>query len=84
MADTSRWTPTTNVQKTAVLANKENDISALNAKTVKKNIMYAAIPEAEKWRIGVIQDLMNVEDSTAYLDLSHQETSDLMQFACTS
>ena len=62
----------------------ENDISQLSANIIKKNIQYAAIPEAEKWRIGVVKDMMNICESDNYGAFSLDEALDFMQFACSS
>ena len=36
-----------------------HDIETLNAKIVKKKIHYMKIPAAERWRVGVIENMRN-------------------------
>ena len=67
------------------MTNFSGDITELSAQTVRQNIVYAQTPEEEKWRMEVIKDMKDViACSTVNSNLSMEEASDILTFACTS
>ena len=67
------------------MTNFNEDITELSAQTVRRNIVYAQIPEEEKWRMDVIKDMKDViACRTDNSNLSMDEASDILTFACTS
>ena len=39
---------------------KKNEISELNSNEVKSNLNYNLIPEGEKWRLTILQEVLQV------------------------
>ena len=57
----------------------------ISSNMVKKSVKYAPIPEAEVWRIGVIQNMSSMLDRTIPNNgLTDSEVAEILDFACTS
>ena len=73
------------LSRIAEMTNFSGDITELSAQTVRQNIVYAQTPEEEKWRMEVIKDMKDViACGTVNSNLSMEEASDILTFACTS
>ena len=60
-----------------------HDLNTLTAKLVKKNVLYMRIPDCEKWRIGVIQDMQNILNGNGpNPDLTLDEAKCILDYAC--
>ena len=53
----------------------------LTSRRVKTTMRYAAMPEAESWRVNLIREIIDTE---ATVPLSIDEKEDILHFACTS
>ena len=60
-------------------------ITDLSASYVKKKLRYASIPDTEKWRIDVIQEMCNIlQKRSSDNHLTDQEATQILEYACTS
>ena len=67
----------------ALLCNARPD--DISSNMVKKSVKYAPIPEAEVWRIGVVQNMCSIRDRTIPdHGLTDTEAAEILDFACTS
>ena len=70
----------------ADLCNVKRELSELSAGLVKKNVLYAKVPDGESWRIGIAKDMMSFLNSNSK-NLSYMtdsEAKDILDFACAS
>ena len=73
------------MRKIADLCNHKGEIEALNAKAVKSNVSYAQVPNDEKWRIGVVQNMQNVLSRKTYnYGLTTSEAKSILDHVCCS
>ena len=50
-----------------------------------ENIDYFRIPEQEKWRVGLIHEMLEIRSSEVQLEgFTVEETNEILEFACTS
>ena len=70
----------------ADLCNVKRELSELSAGLVKKNVMYAKVPDGESWRIGISKDMMSFlnSNSTNLSYMTDSEAKDILDFACAS
>ena len=46
---------------------------------------YVVVPEAEQWRISLVQELMSAKfDDSIEIPLDTQELEDILRYICTS
>ena len=62
------------------------DILSLDANFVSSQIIYAQVPEGEKWRISLLKELIGVRNHEFFLEddlLNEEEIEDLILFVAT-
>ena len=70
-----------NLAKISDLCN--TDIQDLTSSIVKRNIKYREVPDSEKWRVGLAQELISMRESVADLDgFTSDEKEELLTYVC--
>ena len=73
------------IAKIADLCGQSSDVSTFNAKVVKKNLKYMALPEIEAWRAGVVKDMMDILNSDSQaMGIHVDEARIILEYACVS
>ena len=73
------------LHRIADLTNFKEDITLLSSGHVKKHMVYANIPEKEKWRIGVVKNMLSVLNKQCPGNsLTDEEAAEILEYACTS
>ena len=74
------------IAKITKLCNVACDVNLLSAKLVKKNVLYARIPDEERWRLSLandtLQTLHGIRDDGCRM--TENELRDILDVACTS
>ena len=64
---------------------KKNDISELNSNEVKSNLKYNLIPDGEKWRLSILQEVLQVRSGFSNIEgFEKREIEEILEFVCTS
>ena len=64
---------------------KKNDISELNSNEVKSNLNYNLIPDGEKLRLSILQEVLQVRSGFSNIEgFEKQEIEEILEFVCTS
>ena len=64
---------------------KKESLSELNSKDVKSNFQYEIVPNNEKWRIPIVDELIEVRAGNLELDgFTDEEKKKILDFVCTS
>ena len=72
------------MHKIAALSSFNGDVTHLSSLHVKKNMTYAKIPDGDKWRIGVMKDMLNILNSGCPSNgLTKTEATQLLEYVCT-
>ena len=73
------------LHKIADLSSFNGDITQLSSQHVKKNMTYAKIPDGDKWRIGVVKDMLKILNKRCPSNgLTEAEATRILEYACTS
>ena len=63
----------------------ENDISELDSKCVKGNVVYNPLPEADTWRISILDELLEVREGKYEIEgFENHELKEILEFVCVS
>ena len=69
----------------ASLCNSSSKESPICAAMVKKKIRYEEIKASEEWRIGVLQDMLDIRDNvSSSCGLSNDDVSEILEYICTT
>ena len=61
-----------------------NFISEMNSSNIS-DLVYSEVPKTEKWRIGLVNELMNIRHGTIEVPgFSSDDISDILDYVCTS
>ena len=59
------------------------DLSLLKQNLVKKNVEYKPIPEEEKWKVSICQELLSARDDVLELPgFTSDEEAELLDYLC--
>ena len=69
----------------AELINFGGDVTDLTAQIVKQKLVYAHLPYDQRWRVGLIKEMIAVVEGKVVSDaLLPEEASEILNLACTS
>ena len=61
------------------------DRDSLTVSSVSKNVKYFPVPDDHLWKVQILKELLNVERNLFVInEFSSRETSDMINFICTS
>ena len=61
------------------------NLEELNCQIVKSSLKYFQIPENETWRLGGINDMLDIYAENYFIDnFEHNDLDDILKIACTS
>ena len=73
-----------NLRKISSLMNK-SDITELKSSLVKQNLVYEPIPEGEKWRISILEEIIDFhEEKLEIQGFERTELDEILEFICVT
>ena len=73
-----------NLRKISSLMNK-SDITELKSSLVKQNLVYEPIPEGEKWRISILEEIIDFREGKLEIQgFEREELDEILEFICVT
>ena len=70
----------------ADLCELNGDVTSLSSNIVKRKVRYASVPHSEEWRVGFIQDILDMMRRKDWSNevMNYKEASSMLDYACTA
>ena len=73
-----------NLRKISSLMNK-SDITELKSSLVKQNLVYEPIPEGEKWKILIVEEIIDFREGKLEIQgFEREELDEILEFICVT
>ena len=63
----------------------KSDITELKSSLVKQNLVYEPIPEGEKWRISILEEIIDFREGKLEIQgFEREELDEILEFICVT